>query len=46
MAEEIIHCEDCKFHTDLWYCEAWNNSPGFPMVEDDGYCWLGKPKEE
>lgn len=35
---EIIRCRDCIYYSDPWYCEYWNNSPGFPEVKEDGYC--------
>jgi hypothetical protein len=34
-AEPVVRCKDCKHYTSMWYCEAWNNSPGFPAVRDD-----------
>lgn len=37
---EIIRCKDCKHRISSLYCEAWNNSPGFPCIPDDGYCWM------
>ena len=44
---EIIRCKDCKYaHLGSWYCEAWNNSPGFPVVQEDGFCWLAERKEK
>lgn len=43
---EIIRCKNCAHHTSLWYCEAWNNSPGFPVVGEDGYCWMAERKGE
>lgn len=43
---EIIRCKDCKYHTHMWYCEAWNNSPGFPAVSDDMFCSLAERREE
>ena len=34
-----VSCKACKyFRESYWYCEAWDNSPGFPAVEEDGYC--------
>ena len=43
---EITKCKDCKYHTHMWYCEAWNNSPGFPAVSDDMFCSLAERREE
>ena len=43
---EIIYCRDCEyFDGDCFYCEAWNNSPGFPAVSEDMFCCLAKRKE-
>ena len=39
---EIIRCKDCKYHTHMWNCEAWNNSPGFPAVSDDMFCSMAE----
>lgn len=40
---EIIRCRDCShFHEYEWYCDAWNNSPGFPKVTEDGFCDLAE----
>lgn len=35
---EIIRCRDCIYYSGPWYCEYWNNSPGFPEVKEDGFC--------
>ena len=43
---EIIRCKDCKYHTHMWYCEAWNNSPGFPAVSDEMFCSLAERRED
>ena len=44
---EIIYCKDCKHaHLGSWYCGMWNNSPGFPIVKEDGFCWMAERKEE
>ena len=43
---EVIRCKDCKYHTHMWYCEAWNNSPGFPAVSDDMFCSLAERRED
>ena len=42
---EIIRCKDCKYYMGNWYCEAWNNSPGFPAVEENMFCSMGERKE-
>lgn len=44
--EAVVRCRDCKHHTAPWYCEAWNNSPGFPAVGGNGFCFLGERREE
>ena len=43
---DIIRCKDCKYYTHMWYCEAWNNSPGFPAVSDDMFCSLAERRED
>lgn len=43
---EIIRCKDCKYHTHMWNCEAWNNSPGFPVVSDDMFCSLAERRTD
>ena len=42
---EIIRCKDCKYYMGNWYCEAWNNSPGFPAVDGNMFCSMGERKE-
>lgn len=39
---EIIRCKDCEHYEGGWYCSAWNNSPGFPIVTEEGYCNLAE----
>lgn len=43
---EIVRCKGCKYHTHMWYCEAWNNSPGFPAVSDDMFCSLAERRTD
>lgn len=43
---EVVRCKDCKYYTHMWYCEAWNNSPGFPAVSDDMFCSLAERRED
>ena len=43
---EIIRCKDCKYYTRPWYCEAWNNSPGFPVVSDEMFCSMAERRED
>ena len=43
---QIVQCKDCKYYSHPWYCEAWNNSPGFPAVSDDMFCSLAERREQ
>ena len=43
---EIIHCKDCKYYSHPWYCEAWNNSPGFPAVSDEMFCSMAERRTD
>ena len=43
---EIMRCKDCKHYEGGWYCSAWNNSPGFPIVTEEGYCNLAKRRTD
>lgn len=43
---QIVRCKDCKYHSHPWYCEAWNNSPGFPAVSDDMFCSLAERRTD
>lgn len=43
---EIIRCKNCKYYEGGWYCSAWNNSPGFPMVTEEGYCDLAERRTD
>ena len=43
---EITRCKDCKYYEWGWYCSAWNNSPGFPMVTEEGYCNLAERRND
>lgn len=45
-AEPVVRCKDCKHYTSMWYCEAWNNSPGFPAVRDDMFCSLAERRDD
>lgn len=44
--KEIIHCKDCKYYSHPWYCEAWNNSPGFPAVSDEMFCSMAERRTD
>lgn len=43
---EIIRCRECKHYEGGWYCSAWNNSPGFPIVTEKGYCNLAERRTD
>lgn len=44
---EIVRCRDCKFYRPShWYCEAWNNSPGFPAVSDEMFCSMAERRDD
>ena len=43
---KIIRCRDCKHYEGGWYCSAWNNSPGFPMGTEEGYCNLAEMRTD
>ena len=44
---EIIRCKDCEHYRPAnWYCEAWNNSPGFPAVNDEMFCSIAERRAE
>ena len=43
---EIVRCKDCKHYEGGWYCSAWNNSPGFPIVTEKGYCNLAERRTD
>lgn len=45
-AVPVIRCKDCKYYMGNWYCEAWNNSPGFPAVDGNMFCSMGERKDE
>ena len=41
---DAVHCKDCKYYTQHWYCEVWNNTPGFPAVTDEMSCSMAERK--
>ena len=44
----VVRCKDCKYHG-LICCPAVHETMGSGLVDcavDNGYCWVGKPKEE
>lgn len=45
---EVVRCEDCKYLDYVDEHEKWCMGRGYPatMVKDDGYCEIGKRKEE
>ena len=44
--EPVIRCKDCVHYKGHWYCEAWNNSPGFPAVKEDGFCNMAERRDD
>lgn len=44
--EELIRCKDCVHYKGHWYCDAWNNSPGFPAVKEDGFCNMAERRTD
>ena len=44
--EQIVRCKDCKYYSNPWYCEAWNNSPGFPAVSDEMFCSMAERRTD
>lgn len=43
---EIIRCKDCKHRLNSLYCEAWNNSPGFPCIGDEMFCSMAERRTD
>ena len=43
---QIVRCKDCKYYSHPWYCEAWNNSPGFPAVSDEMFCSMAERRTD
>lgn len=43
---EIIRCKDCKHRLSSLYCEAWNNSPGFPCIGDEMFCSMAERRTD
>lgn len=43
---QIVQCKDCKYYSPPWYCEAWNNSPGFPAVSDEMFCSMAERRTD
>lgn len=42
----VIRCKDCVHYKGHWYCETWNNSPGFPAVTEDGFCNMAERRTD
>lgn len=45
-AVPVIRCKECVHYKGHWYCETWNNSPGFPAVKGDGFCNMAERKTD
>ena len=45
-AVPVIRCKDCVHYKGHWYCETWNNSPGFPAVKEDGFCNMAERRTD
>lgn len=43
---ELIRCKDCVHYKGYWCCDAWNNSPGFPVVTEDGFCNMAERRTD
>ena len=43
---QVVRCKDCKYYSHPWYCEAWNNSPGFPAVSDEMFCSMAERRTD
>ena len=45
-AVPVIRCKECVHYKGHWYCETWNNSPGFPAVKEDGFCNMAERRTD
>ena len=45
-AVPVIRCKECVHYKGRWYCDAWNNSPGFPAVTEDGFCNMAERRTD
>lgn len=45
-AVPVIRCKECVHYKGHWYCETWNNSPGFPAVTEDGFCNMAERRTD
>ena len=45
-AVPVIRCKECVHYKGHWYCETWNNSPGFPAVTEDGFCNMAERRAD
>ena len=43
---EVTRCKDCKHRLSSLYCEAWNNSPGFPCIGDEMFCSMAERRTD
>jgi len=44
--EPLVRCRDCENYDPPYYCKAWNNTPGWPKVEDDCFCFLAERRQQ
>ena len=46
-SKPLTRCKDCKHYRPAnLYCEAWNNSPGFPAVSDEMFCSMAERRTD
>lgn len=45
-SKPLIRCKDCKHRLSSLYCEAWNNSPGFPCIGDEMFCSMAERRTD
>lgn len=44
--DTLVRCRDCKHRLSSLYCEAWNNSPGFPCIGDEMFCSMAERRTD
>lgn len=45
-AVPVVRCKECVHYKGHWYCETWNNSPGFPAVKEDVFCNMAERRTD